>query len=66
MGFKVDVLTTGKREKARWDLHKDTACYLEQTLEVAPNKTAVVQSFLSHLANPPSKISETCRSLLGN
>ena len=35
-------------EKARWELHKDDACYSEQILETAPNKTAE-RPLTSHL-----------------
>ena len=32
------------REKAGWELHKDTAYCFEQNLEEAPHKTAISQS----------------------
>ena len=32
------------REAARWELNKDVACCFEQILEIAPYKTAVMQS----------------------
>ena len=34
-------------------LHKDAACYFEQILETAPQKTAATWSLTSHLANYP-------------
>ena len=33
-------------EKARWTLHKDTACCFEQILEATLSKTAAVQSLI--------------------
>ena len=38
-------------EKAKWDLHKHSACCVDQTLEVAPYKTVVVWLLTFHLAN---------------
>ena len=36
-------------KKARWKLHKDSACCFQQILEVEPNKTATIWPFNSHL-----------------
>ena len=48
-------------EKARWELRKSIACYLQQILEVVLYKTAVVRRLAFHLTNYPSK---TCSALL--
>ena len=42
---------------------KDASCCFEQILEVAPYKTAVVQSPISHLINYSSKMDKTCWAL---
>ena len=42
-------------EKARWELHKNAACYFQQILEAALCKTAVVQLLTYHFANYPRK-----------
>ena len=34
-------------EKAKWELHKNPVCYLEQILEVTPHKTAALTIYLS-------------------
>ena len=53
----------GFKKKARWELHKDAACYFKQILEAASNEVAAVQSLASHLKNHPSKMNKTCRTL---
>ena len=52
------------REKARWELHKNSIRYFEQILEIPYHKTKAVWSLTSHLTNHPCKINKTCRSLL--
>ena len=46
-------------EKARWELHDDGVCYLEQTLWVTPHKTAHERPLTSNLTNYPSKTNKT-------
>ena len=41
------------REKARWELHKNTMNYLEQIQEATPHKITAVQPLASHLKNHP-------------
>ena len=36
------------REKARWELHKNAMCYIEQILEATSHKTAAVRPPTSH------------------
>ena len=36
------------KKKFRWELHNDAACFLEQILEAAFQKTAAVQPLTSH------------------
>ena len=38
-------------EKARWELHKNTAVCLEQIVEATPNKRAVVPPLDSQITN---------------
>ena len=59
----MDVNKT-HRDKARWELHKNVKCCLEQILEAIPHKTAAIWPPTSHLSNPPSKTDKTCRELL--
>ena len=40
-----------KREKARWELHKNAISYLEQILEATLHETRAVQPHTSHLKN---------------
>ena len=47
-------------EKDRWELHKNTVCYSEQILEVAPYKTAAIRPLTSHLTNYLSKVNKSC------
>ena len=58
-GCTTCVLNETLGEKARWELHKDVACYFELFLRVVPNKTTVVRPLNSYLANHPSKMNKT-------
>ena len=51
-------------EKARWELHKDAACYFESILEASHYKTAVVWPLTSHLTNHPRETSKICYAQL--
>ena len=51
-------------EKARWKLHTDAGCYLEQIQEIASYKTATVWPLTSHLTNHPSKTCKTSWTLV--
>ena len=42
-------------EAARRELQKDFVCYFEHILEAAPQKTASVRQFASHLINYPRR-----------
>ena len=57
----MDVNNTN-REKARWELRKNTACYLEQDLEAVFLQAAVVRPPASYLTNHSSKTKKTCRA----
>ena len=46
-------------EKARWELHKNATCHIEQILETTLNKTAVVWPHTSHFTNYPHKMYKT-------
>ena len=52
------------REKARWELYKNATSYIEQVLEVRPQKTIVEQPLTAHLKSHPSKMNKTCGTLL--
>ena len=52
------------REKARWELHKNSTNNFEQTPEAAPQETTAVQPFISHFKNYPNKMNTTCDILL--
>ena len=54
----MDTYKTYK-EKARWELHKNIVCCLEQILEVIFHKSAAVWVTASHLKNHPSKTNKT-------
>ena len=47
-------------EKARLELHKNATCYFEPIIEVVPNKTVVIWSFMSDLIKPTRKMNKTC------
>ena len=47
-----------------YELHKNAACFFEQILEAAPQKTVTIWLFTSHLINYLSKTSKTCWALL--
>ena len=53
-----------QREKARWELHKNAMCCLEQILEAILHKIAAVLPPTSRLTNHPSKTNKTCKALL--
>ena len=59
--YKATYISSHKmlEEKACWGLHKDAACYFEKILEIAPHKTAFVQSLIFHLANHSSQMNKT-------
>ena len=48
--YHLDIYET-LREKVRWVLHKNAACYFQQIMEAAYNKTAVVWPLTSYLRN---------------
>ena len=52
------------REKARWELHKNSSSYFEQIFEATFHKTTAVQPLTFHLKNHPSKMNKTCWTLL--
>ena len=52
------------REKTRWELDKNAVRYLQQLLEVTPNKIAAVQPPTSNLTNHSSKINKICKAQL--
>ena len=56
-------ITKKDREKAKWELHKNPACSLEQMQEVTLHKTAPVRPPASHLTNPLCKTNKTYGTL---
>ena len=50
------------REKATWELHKNSMSLLEQILEATHHKITVVWPLTSHLKSHPSKTKRTCRT----
>ena len=51
-------------EKARQKLHKDSACYFEQSQGAEPYKKVDIRPFSSNLAKPQWKVSRTWWSQL--
>ena len=54
------------REEARRQLHKNSASNLEQVLAATPNKIPTIRPPASYHENYPSKMNQTCRTLLEN
>ena len=48
------------REKARWELHKNSACSQEQILEAAPHRKIAVWILTSYHTNHSIKKNKTC------
>ena len=55
MFTSLDFREISWEKKTWWELHKDVACYFEQIMEAASNKTAIVRPLDSHLTKQPSK-----------
>ena len=51
-------------KKALWKIHKNIMCCLEQILEAARYKTALVRPLTSHLTNHRNKMCKIWRALL--
>ena len=53
------------KAKVIWELDKNAVSFLEQFLEVAPHKIAVLQSLTSHFKNHQSQSKKRCGILPG-
>ena len=53
-------------EKARWDLHKNVACCLEQILEAVSHKKIAVQTLAFNYTKHLGEANKTCWTLLEN
>ena len=58
-GCNIRKLAKRILKKARWDIYKNAACYLDQILEVLPFKITTVRSPASHLTNHSIKTNKT-------